>query len=163
MQYLSPSSSHPSHITRNIPYSLAYRLRRIESTPQLFIQNLEKLRLELISRGYRKKSIDDSFNKVKQLPRLQTLQKVVKSSDGRLTLVIPFDKRLPNISNIMRHRWQCLVDRDPNVKDYLSKPPRLGYSRTKSVKDIVCRSKVPPPTVPKGREGDRLLRGSRGV
>ena len=29
VQYLLPSSSHPAHITRNIPYSLGYRLLRI--------------------------------------------------------------------------------------------------------------------------------------
>ena len=27
----------------------------------------------------------------------------------RLGLVIHFDKRLPNISHIVYHRWQCLV------------------------------------------------------
>ena len=28
-QYLLPSSNHPSHISKNIPYSLAYRIKRI--------------------------------------------------------------------------------------------------------------------------------------
>ena len=146
VQYLLPSSSHPAHITQNIPYSLAYRLRRIESTEQLFDSNLEKLGDELLQRGYNKSSIKVSFNKVKSLSRLSTLEKVVKPSDGRLTLVIPFDKRLPNISGILRHRWQCLVGRDPHTVDYMSKPPRVAYTRTKSIQDIVVRSKVPPPT-----------------
>ena len=48
VQYLLPSSSHPSHITKNIPYSLAYRLRRIESTEDGFRANLDKLKQELI-------------------------------------------------------------------------------------------------------------------
>ena len=57
VQYLLPSSSHPSHITRNIPYSLAYRLLRIESSPKLFDTNLEKLGSELIQMGYNRHSI----------------------------------------------------------------------------------------------------------
>jgi hypothetical protein len=45
VQYLLPSSSHPSHITRNILYSLAYRLLGTDSTPNNFLTNLEKLAL----------------------------------------------------------------------------------------------------------------------
>ena len=33
-QYLLPSSNHPSHICKNIPYSLAYRIKRICSQPE---------------------------------------------------------------------------------------------------------------------------------
>ena len=51
VQYLLPSSSHPSHITRNIPYILGYRLRRIESSQQLFEMNLTKLEDELLMKG----------------------------------------------------------------------------------------------------------------
>ena len=78
VQLLSPTSSHPSHITQNIPYSLAYRLRRIESKDDLFKTNLEKLKAELVQRGYNKGSISSSFNKVKSIPRSTTLEKVVR-------------------------------------------------------------------------------------
>ena len=99
-----------------------------------------------MQRGYNKASIKMAFNKVESLSRISTLEKVVRPSDGRLTLVIPFDKRLPNISGIIHHRWQCLVARDPHTVDYMPKPPRVSYTRTKSIQDIVVRSKVPPPT-----------------
>ena len=144
VQYLSPSSSHPSHITKNIPYSLAYRLKRIESTEPLFEANLTKLGEELLQRGYNKTSIKEAFNKVKTLSRLSTLEKVAKKAEERITLVIPFDKRLPNISGILHHRWQCLVSRDTNAKEYIPKPPRVAYTKTASLRDILVRSKVPP-------------------
>ena len=35
-QYLLPSSTHPPHCVRNIPYSLAYRIRRICSEEDTF-------------------------------------------------------------------------------------------------------------------------------
>ena len=63
--------------------------------------------------------------------------------EDRVTLVIPFDKRLPNISSILHHRWRCLVDKDPTVKSYLARPPRVSYTRTCSLRDIIVRSKVP--------------------
>ena len=144
VQYLSPSSSHPSHITSNIPYSLAYRLRRIESTLELFETILDKLCGELVQRGYSKKAIGIAFSKVRSLDRVTTLAKVAKDPSERITLVIPFDKRLPDISKVLRHRWQCLIDRDPKAKLYMPEPPRVGYSKTQSLKDILVRSKVPP-------------------
>ena len=69
---------------------------------------------------------------------------MVKVPSERINLVIPFDKRLPNISHILHHRWQCLVQRDPLVKEYLPSPLRVAYSRTKSLRDVLVRSKVPP-------------------
>ena len=89
VQFLSPSSSHPSHITQNIPYSLAYRLRRIESTEPLFQANILKLGTELQQRGYNKKCITAAFSRVQALARPGTLEKVVKPVNERLILVIP--------------------------------------------------------------------------
>ena len=143
VQYLLPSSSHPSHITKNITYSLGYRLRRIESTEERFKANLTKLQDELLERGYEKTIIKEAFSRVELLDRVSTLQKVVRPADDRVTLVIPFDKRLPNIATILRHRWKCLVDRDHNAKTNLNKPPWVSYSRTSSLRDIIVRAKVP--------------------
>ena len=61
VQYLLPSSCHPGHITKNIPYSLAYRLLRICSNNQTFRTRLEQLRHDLLSRSYKPKIIDDAL------------------------------------------------------------------------------------------------------
>ncbi len=49
--YLILSSSHPKHITENIPYSL--RLKRICSLDVDFVQQLEFLKCKLLSRSYK--------------------------------------------------------------------------------------------------------------
>ena len=144
VQYLLPSSSHPSHITKNIPYSLAYRLRRIESVEANFLENLHLLRSELISRKYRPAIIDAAIERVKSISRDSTLEKVKRPPNQRIVLSIPFDKRLPNISGVLKHRWQCLVDKDQAALDYLPKPPMVSYTRTPNIRDITVRSKVPP-------------------
>ena len=144
VQYLLPSPSHPSHITKNIHYSLAYRLRRIESVEANFLENLHLLRSELISRKYRPAIIDAAIERVKSISRDSTLEKVKRPPNQRIVLSIPFDKRLPNISGVLKHRWQCLVDKDQAALDYLPKPPMVSYTRTPNIRDITVRSKVPP-------------------
>ena len=134
-----------SEILRSSSISLAYRLRRIESKEQLFETNLEKLKVELVQRGYSKGSISSAFNKVMSISRSATLEKVVRPPCDRFILVIPYDKRLPNITGILHHRWKCLTNRDPDALSYMAKPPMVAYSRTKSLRDILVRSKLPPP------------------
>ena len=109
----------------------------------MFEANLNKLRSELELRGYCKKSITSAFNKVKDLPRLPTLQKITRPNTKRQILVIPYDKRLPNISKILHHRWKCMLDRDPTATLYMPLPPRVSYCKTSSLRDILVRAKVP--------------------
>ena len=52
VQYLLTSSSHLHHITRNIPYILAYRVVRIESVKKKLEVNLGMLKEELVASGY---------------------------------------------------------------------------------------------------------------
>lgn len=75
-QYLLPSSCHPDHVTRNIPYSLAYRLVKICSTPDKLNQRLHVLKDLMLSRDYRPKSIDADIDKARAIPRERALQKV---------------------------------------------------------------------------------------
>ena len=43
-QYLLPSSCHPAHIAKNIPYNLAYRILRICSEPEDLKKRLGELK-----------------------------------------------------------------------------------------------------------------------
>ena len=95
-------------------------------------------------RGYAKSVVNIDFSKVRQLDRQSTLVKVVKPADDRITLVIPFDKRMGNVSHILRHRWKCLISRDHSAKSYMPQPPRVSYTRTSSLRDTLVRAKVPP-------------------
>ena len=117
VSFLLPSSSHPSHICANIPYSLAYRLKRIESVGENLEKNLAVLKGELVSRNYRVKSIDAAFDRVRLVSRDDVLQKVPRPPNHRVVLSLPFDKRLPDISKLIRHRHQRLLDRDVNASE----------------------------------------------
>ena len=95
-------------------------------------------------RGYDKSVVNLAFTRVRQLDRQSTLQKVVKPDDERITLVIPFDKRFGNVSQTLRHRWTYLLSRDPSARSYMPLPPRVNYTHTSSLRDILVRAKVPP-------------------
>ena len=78
-QYLLPSSCHPGHISRNIPYSLAYRLLRICSDHQVFLKRLEELRQDLLARQYPAKIVHQAFEKVKLISRDEALKRVERN------------------------------------------------------------------------------------
>ena len=84
--YLMPTSNHPMHICLNIPYSLAYRVKRNCSKSVMCDQRLGELKEKLLVRGYRSKIIDNAIEKVKCLDRKQMFQKVVRDNrnEGRV-------------------------------------------------------------------------------
>ena len=89
VSYLLPSSCHPSFITKNIPYSLAFRLVRIESTAEGLEKNLLKLQEELISRGYRPAIVAAAVERAEGLSRAATLVKVPRPANQRPVLSLP--------------------------------------------------------------------------
>ena len=67
--YLLPSSCHPRHVTNNLPYSLALRIKRICSTDIFFQKHIEQLKLQLIKRNYKITDIDRSIQRINDIPR----------------------------------------------------------------------------------------------
>jgi peptide-methionine (R)-S-oxide reductase len=78
VQYLLPSSCHPSHIFKSIPYSLALRLVRICSTQELLDKRENELKTMLFTRKYNKNIINSAIEKAKKLDRNEILQKRIK-------------------------------------------------------------------------------------
>lgn len=147
-QYLLPSSNHPSHICKNIPYSLAYRIKRICSQPEQCEVRFGELRQLLLERGYRRRVVDSALDRVRLLDREVMLEKVVKVDQGmqdRVRAVFRFDRRLPDLSGIFRKNWQVMVEDDKRLLEVFPKPPMICYTRPKNVKDMLCQARLPPP------------------
>ena len=104
--YLLPSSNHPGFVTRNIPYSLAYRLVRIESTQAGLETNLTKLQQELIQRGYKASCVEAALNRARGLSRSTALVKVQRPENQRPVFSVQYDPRLPGISGILKKKTQ---------------------------------------------------------
>jgi peptide-methionine (R)-S-oxide reductase len=151
IQYLLPSSCHPGHISKNIPYSLAYRLRRIESVPINFENNLKVLRSNLITRGYKQRSIDDAFSRVNALDRSATLAKAKKNTTSPVVLSLKYHPGLPSISPIFQKHYQVLIQ-EPYLKEVFPVPPIVSFRRPKNLRDILIRAKLPTKKVHETRK-----------
>ena len=139
---MSPSSCHPGHITRNIPFSLGYRLLRICSHKQTFLLRLEELRQDLFSRGYSPRIVDDAFRRVKAIPREEALKKVVQKPTAREVLVTTFHPGLPSVAAILKRHHQVMIEEDITMKTVFPAPSLLCYKRHRNLRDTLIRSKV---------------------
>ena len=107
-------TSHPGFICRNIPYSLAYRFVRIESTQEgldTVDRNLDKLMKELVSRGYRAASVSAAMERARRLSRSVALEKVPRPANQRPVFCLPYDPRLPGVAGLLRKRHKALLER----------------------------------------------------
>ena len=140
-QYLLPSSCHHPSLTRNIPYSLAFRIKRICSREQDCIKRLEELRSMLLARKYRKKVIEAAFQKLSNLTREDTLKKVEKREDKKTAFVTTYDPRLPNISEIV-HKHARTLTMDHQMKEIFGDGFVVGYKRYRNIREHVFRGKL---------------------
>ena len=85
-QYLLPSSCHPKHCSRNVPYSLPLRIRRICSNPDTFESRATELSDQLRRRSYNKQSISTATSKARSQRRDDLLRyKSRKENPQKLT------------------------------------------------------------------------------
>ena len=127
-QYLLTSSCHPAHVTKNIPFSLAYRIVRICSEPETRDLRLSELRKLLLARDYKTGIVNRAIQKAKTIPRQEALKKVppLKENAGRRPiLVITYDPRLPPIPEILRKHWRTMTS-DPQLKEIFPLPPLVA-------------------------------------
>ena len=145
IQYLLPSSCHPGHVTKNIPYSLCYRLLRLCSNKDNFESNLEDLRQNLLLRSYKPKIIQEAFDRVSKIERKDALKRVSKTEKENITTFITnYHPTMPSISNIVKKHWTVLTDDYPEMKNCFPKPSTIAYKRHKNIKDLLIRAKLPP-------------------
>ena len=137
-QYLSPLSIHPGHICTNIPYSLAFRIKRICSEESDFEKQLDKLKTTLLARDYKSKVIDSAFNRVRALSRDFTLKKVVKEDSDKLTFVITYDPRLPPIHSVLHKHVRTLM-MDADMRETFPDGFQVAFKRHRNVKEFLCR------------------------
>ena len=157
VQYLLPSSCHPHHITANIPYSLAYRLLRICSMPEQFQQRLEELKNDLLSREYKPKIIEDAFKRIGKITREEALKRVEGWKGERVPLVVTYHPCLPSVSGVVRKHWSVMIEDNPRLKRCFPSPPIVAYRRSKNLRDMLIRAKLPPMVKTSKRQADRKI------
>ena len=122
---LLPSSSHPKHTTKNIIYTMAFRLLRICSNPETLNLRLKELKSTfLILRGYKSIEIDIVSSKILTLDRKNVLQNIMryqKDTDNDVfTVPLTHDPRLPNQGRIIRTHYNAMIINNQKISSKTS-------------------------------------------
>ena len=142
--YLMPQSCHPSHICKNIPYSLGYRLLRICSSETDFKKRLHELSLNLQTRGYKNKVIKCAFDKLKNISRDQALQKVNKNQSANPVIFsLTFDPRVNSPAESIKKHFK-IATRDPEFQSNFPTIPRLAFKSSRNLSELLIWAKLYP-------------------
>ena len=80
--YVPFNSAHPRHVLRNVPYSLARRLRGIVSQDDTLAARMQELKERLASKKYPRKLINDAIKKAESITRDSILNGTPKKVDS---------------------------------------------------------------------------------
>ena len=151
-QYLLPSSCHPKHCARNIPYSQALRIRRICSDEDTFEIRASELKQNLEHRGYSSNLVSDGIDKAREQNRSDLLQYRPVQKTSRIPFVVTYHPNLPNLRQTIDRNWSN-IENCPRLHRLFPEKPIIAYRRPKSIRDILVRAKLPQldnPTVDGG-------------
>ena len=55
-----------------------------------------------------------------------------------------FDRRLPDAAGILQQHYKLLVQRNPEVKEWMVRAPMVAHLRPPNLRDVLVRAKLPP-------------------
>jgi len=141
-RYLMPSSCHPKHCCKNIPYSLALRIRRICTQASTYDHRAEELQQHLISRGYDQEAVAKCIQNAKEHERTDLLNYKEKTKQkNRVPFVTTYHPDLPNINKVINKHWPT-IDSSRRLSRIFSERPVLAYRRPKCLRDILVKAKI---------------------
>ena len=154
-QYLLPSSCHPKHCSRNVPYSLALRTRRICSNPDTFESRATELSDQLRRRGYNIQSISTATSKARSQRRDDLLRYKPKPepSGTFIPFVLTYHPELPKVKEIVDKHWP-IIESSKRLNKIFPQKPIMAYRRPKSLRDILVHAKLSPDPSDDGPTGE---------
>ena len=142
-QFLDPTSCHPYHCKKGIPYSQALRLSRTCSDNETFDKRCNDSEKWLMERGYNEKMIRKQILSAREHSRNDLLEKEKQQlSERKSAFNITYYPVFRNVRGIMEE-LHILLTPSKEHKKVLPDVPALGYRNGKSLKDYVARAKLP--------------------
>ena len=135
-QFLDPTSSHPYHCKKGIPYSQALRLNRICSDNTNFDKRCNDLEKWLMERGYNEKMVRNQILRAREHSRNDLLEREKQQmSEQKLTFNITYYPAFQNVRAIMEELCILLTPNKENKKVFPNVPV-IGFRNGKSMKDL---------------------------
>ena len=139
---LHNTSFHPNTCKQGIIYSQALRYRRIITDDTILLNQLRKLKIILLTRGYNTNTIDNAFKKATQYTQKQLLYSDKPDrTKTRPTFNIPFNTNTTHIGQILKKHWH-LIESDPTLKILWPDVPMVAYKRNKNIKELLVNSRL---------------------
>ena len=142
-QYLHASSCHVFHSKKAIPYSQALRLNRICSEGKDFDNRCNELESWLMERGYGCRLVRNQVLKARKFNRNELLDKGPKEKlSNKLVFNITYHPAYSRMKKVLQE-FHLLLTPNEEHRNVFSEVPIVGYKRSKSLKDILVRAKLP--------------------
>lgn len=139
--YLLPSSCHPPHTFKGVPYSQALRVRRICSQPEEEEKHLNNLKEHLLQRQYPEQLLDTQIGKAKQLDKNTLLTYKQKTKNTRVPLVVTYNPAFNQIKSIISKHIHIITS-DPQLSQIFDSPPMAAFRRPRNIRDILVNARV---------------------
>ncbi|XP_063960282.1 uncharacterized protein LOC135155276 [Lytechinus pictus] len=128
--YLLPTSCHPKHTFRSIPFSQATRVRRICSGDDSRKYHLTKLETHLTRRQYDTNLVTEQIQKASIIPREQLLIKNKKQSSTNIHFSVTYTPGTSTIPSII-HKHYPLIEQSDTLKTIFHRAPMTSFRRSK--------------------------------
>jgi len=138
MQYLHYSNSHPYHTKKAIPFSLALRGQRLNSTTSAAETYNERLQEALVNRGYTSNLV------TKQIRRASSHTQPTQKSNPP-ALITQFHPKLTKVKQILHSNFHILQS-DSDTRSIFPAKPRLVFQHLLNLRNILVRTNpsLPP-------------------
>ena len=67
---------------------------------------------------------------------------------------LKFDPRMPSIPQILAKHWRSMVSQDQYLKECFPKPPLTAFRKQPNIRNLLIKSKIPPPPDIYTKEGE---------
>ena len=68
-----------------------------------------------------------------------------KITEKRPIFATKYDPRMPALQPIIAKHWRSMVLQDKHLEKCFSQPPLTAFKRQTNLRDLLIKSKVPPP------------------
>ena len=139
--YLHAKSYHPKSTKEAISYSQALRIRRICTEESDFVTNGEKLIKDLVERGHPRRVAAEGVQKARNLDRQQLLVYKEKEATNRIPLIVTYNKKLPDMKNIVDKTWNTLrINQSESAK--FAEKPMICFRRNRNLRDLLGQTRI---------------------
>jgi hypothetical protein len=139
--YLHAKSYHPKSTKEAIAYGQATRIRRICTDDKDFWEAADKLRNDLVKRGYRDDQITKEIQRAAAKDRNELMVYKERERNNRTPLVVTFNRRLPRLKELIDESWSILGINEPISRKFTEKP-LICYRRNPNLREILGQNRI---------------------